>query len=250
MCPWSFQGSARAPPIKLHRADPLRASLRSVGWHGKLQNQQFPLPTDGGSSRSPFGTEIEGIWMTLRKSDLKILGSIVIEETGDVVLPLSIGIGKDAHLIRVPLALSKEDIGNQQHYPVSAIGDSASWWVFRGVVVDASELGIVAPEHQEEFLLRIKHPVLSREKALAEIRREVEAFENLSRLPTARREAIPEAVRMFVWQRDEGKCVKCGCREKLEFDHIIPVADGGSSTERNVQLLCEACNRRKGKNLS
>ena len=32
----SLIGAARAPPIKLNRADPLRASLRSVGWHGKL----------------------------------------------------------------------------------------------------------------------------------------------------------------------------------------------------------------------
>lgn len=82
------------------------------------------------------------------------------------------------------------------------------------------------------------------------IRHEVEAFENLNLLPAARSEAIPEAVRMFVWQRDEGKCVKCGSREKLEFDHIIPVADSGSSTERNVQLLCETCNRRKGRSVS
>jgi 5-methylcytosine-specific restriction endonuclease McrA len=52
-----------------------------------------------------------------------------------------------------------------------------------------------------------------------------------------------------VWQRDQGQCVQCGSREKLEFDHIIPVAEGGSSTERNVQLLCEACNRRKGKSV-
>jgi 5-methylcytosine-specific restriction endonuclease McrA len=27
---------------------------------------------------------------------------------------------------------------------------------------------------------------------------------------------------------------------------IIPVISGGSSTERNVQLLCEPCNRSKG----
>jgi 5-methylcytosine-specific restriction endonuclease McrA len=32
----------------------------------------------------------------------------------------------------------------------------------------------------------------------------------------------------------------------LEFDHIIPVTSGGSSTERNVQLLYESCNRSKG----
>ena len=51
---------------------------------------------------------------------------------------------------------------------------------------------------------------------------------------------------MFVWQRDEGKCVRCGSNERLEYDHIIPVSKGGSSTKRNIQLLCELCNRSKG----
>jgi len=60
-----------------------------------------------------------------------------------------------------------------------------------------------------------------------------------------KREAIPEAVRVYVWRRDEGKCVKCGSQERLEYDHIIPVSLGGSCTERNIQLLCEPCNRQK-----
>ena len=60
-----------------------------------------------------------------------------------------------------------------------------------------------------------------------------------------RREAIPENVRIFVWRRDEGQCVQCGGNERLEFDHIIPLSKGGSNTERNLQLLCEFCNRKK-----
>jgi hypothetical protein len=59
------------------------------------------------------------------------------------------------------------------------------------------------------------------------------------------RSPIPEAVRHAVWRRDEAACVQCGSQENLEFDHIIPIARGGSSTERNLQLLCEACNRAK-----
>jgi Holliday junction DNA helicase RuvB len=59
------------------------------------------------------------------------------------------------------------------------------------------------------------------------------------------REAIPSAVRREVWRRDEGKCKKCGSRKNLEYDHIIPVAEGGSNTARNIELLCEACNRAK-----
>ena len=61
----------------------------------------------------------------------------------------------------------------------------------------------------------------------------------------ASRDAIPSAVRREVWRRDEGKCVKGGSRKNLEYDHIIPVAEGGSNTARNIELLCEACNRAK-----
>jgi holliday junction DNA helicase RuvB len=60
-----------------------------------------------------------------------------------------------------------------------------------------------------------------------------------------RRESISDEVRAFVWNRDGGKCVNCDSQERLEFDHIIAVAKGGSSTARNLQLLCESCNRSK-----
>lgn len=60
---------------------------------------------------------------------------------------------------------------------------------------------------------------------------------------------IPENVRIFVWRRDQGKCVKCGKNEKLHFDHIIPRTKGGGNTERNVQLLCQTCNQKKGAGL-
>jgi hypothetical protein len=64
-----------------------------------------------------------------------------------------------------------------------------------------------------------------------------------------RRETISQAVRVEVWQRDRGRCVECDSQERLEFDHIIPVAMGGGNTSRNLQLLCETCNRRKGASL-
>lgn len=64
------------------------------------------------------------------------------------------------------------------------------------------------------------------------------------------REPIPDRVKDRVWRRDRGMCVKCGSQERLEFDHIIPVSKGGANTVRNLQLLCETCNRRKGAELA
>ena len=71
-----------------------------------------------------------------------------------------------------------------------------------------------------------------------------------------RRRTIPEKVKRAVWRRDHGRCVgwvtdpagnevQCGSQSDLEYDHIIPFSKGGSNTERNIQLLCERCNRTK-----
>ena len=62
------------------------------------------------------------------------------------------------------------------------------------------------------------------------------------------RQPVPKDVQREVWRRDQGRCVECGSKENLHFDHIIPDALGGGTTARNIQLLCEKCNLRKSDN--
>jgi hypothetical protein len=54
------------------------------------------------------------------------------------------------------------------------------------------------------------------------------------------------AVRQAVWERDGGRCVRCGSQQELQYDHIIPLARGGADTAENLQLLCASCDRAKG----
>jgi 5-methylcytosine-specific restriction endonuclease McrA len=65
----------------------------------------------------------------------------------------------------------------------------------------------------------------------------------------SRSRRISQEVKDKVWNRDGGKCVECGSNENLEFDHIIPFSKGGANTYRNIQLLCESCNRSKSDNI-
>jgi hypothetical protein len=124
-----------------------------------------------------------------------------------------------------------------------------AFWIYRDHVLQIQSNEPESLRDTERDVLLVKHYVLSRERRFDKIQREIEALENLEKLESVSREPIAESVRLFVWQRDKGQCVKCGSQERLEFDHIIPVVRGGSNTERNIQLLCEPCNRSKGANV-
>ena len=65
-------------------------------------------------------------------------------------------------------------------------------------------------------------------------------------LPGSRQ--VPASVKRQVWTRDGGQCAFAGtqgrCTERgfLEIHHIVPFADGGSTTVDNLALRCRAHN--------
>ena len=61
----------------------------------------------------------------------------------------------------------------------------------------------------------------------------------------ARKPMTPSRKKQII-NRDGGRCVRCHSTEKLEVDHILPVALGGGNEDGNLQTLCFRCNRAKG----
>lgn len=57
---------------------------------------------------------------------------------------------------------------------------------------------------------------------------------------------IPSVVKKEAWIRDGGKCVICGAKDELHFDHDLPYSRGGTSiTAENVRILCARHNIEK-----
>ena len=60
--------------------------------------------------------------------------------------------------------------------------------------------------------------------------------------------SIPSSVRKYVLQRNNYQCQSCGKKNteaKLNIDHIVALANGGSNDISNLQVLCSRCNQIK-----
>lgn len=103
------------------------------------------------------------------------------------------------------------------------------------------------PSETDEVILRIKALHFQRDEGLKRLKEQVANFEavedNLCADTT--RKAIPDDVKLLVWSRDKGVCVRCGASKELHFDHIIPLSRGGSDESENIQVLCRTCNLAK-----
>jgi hypothetical protein len=98
-----------------------------------------------------------------------------------------------------------------------------------------------------EVVLRVKKAVYDEEAELSTLRAAVANIEAAIEFQKSgpKRNPIPEDVKLLVWARDGGHCVRCGSEQELHFDHIIPVAKGGGNIAANIQILCQTCNLKK-----
>lgn len=54
-------------------------------------------------------------------------------------------------------------------------------------------------------------------------------------------------VRPLVLERDNYTCQKCGAKDYLEVNHIVPVSEGGSNDMTNLVTLCDICHAEEHK---
>lgn len=121
-------------------------------------------------------------------------------------------------------------------------------WVFRdGLYITERP---PQPSEHEEVSLRIKALHFQADDSLRRLREQVSNFAAVEEIAKGSvRRAIADDVKMLVWTRDGGRCVRCGSAEQLHFDHIIPLARGGGDHAENIQILCRVCNLTKSDRL-
>ncbi len=143
------------------------------------------------------------------------------------------------------VAMSKERyaavIAQQQEAPAEVAHDEPrrrTYWLFRDEFYWDDD-GYDA--------LVVKALILERQtRRERRVQRAVALMQQTDAMDAPTRSPIPDEVKVFVWNRDGGRCIRCRSNQRLEFDHVIPIALGGANTARNLQLLCETCNRSKG----
>jgi 5-methylcytosine-specific restriction endonuclease McrA len=208
----------------------------------------------------------------------KPLVEVLVPATADFILDITVGKGPSARNVKLNLphftlvgTTSKPSQVDERLSSLMFVFDFAAYDVHeigqivpslasqQGIAIDSETADLLAEycngcPGEASVLLKKVHeyaiayaaghitPAIARD-ALA-------VFGPKSSSPSRERQPIPDDVRTFVWQRDGGRCAKCGSQENLEYDHIIPVSKGGSNTARNIQLLCEKCNRSKGANIA
>lgn len=58
---------------------------------------------------------------------------------------------------------------------------------------------------------------------------------------------VPAYVKMKILTKQGGTCASCPKKTELTVDHILPISEGGNSSEENLQVLCWTCHSKKNR---
>jgi hypothetical protein len=167
---------------------------------------------------------------------------------------LELEIGGDSQQIEIDLApiLSKSYSGAAPLFIFNTEQNKLTPLIYFRNRLFMSERPATRAADQEEVVLRIKKAIYDEETELSSLRAAVANIEAAIEFKKSgvRRDPIPEDVKLLVWARDGGCCVRCGSKEGLHFDHIIPVVKGGGNSEENIQILCQTCNLKKADHIA
>jgi 5-methylcytosine-specific restriction endonuclease McrA len=177
-------------------------------------------------------------------------------------LSVSVALSDDGQTLPIPLArfLSAAEYELSVREPLSLVNiealrgvrtQDAEWvWLFAGAfyVCDRKP----ATSEREEVVLQVKALHYQRSDRLKRLREQVANYEAIEShmAKEMERRPLPDDVKLLVWTRDGGVCVRCGASKDLHFDHIIPLSRGGGDQAGNIQLLCRTCNLAKSARLA
>lgn len=151
-------------------------------------------------------------------------------------------IGKKSRANFSNLRLTKDEYEQfiKQRYatPYCFNVDGISYWLFENKFYKDTD-GLKAEDVKALLITRnrLRQEHINRARTIASLVSEPHKTEH--------RDAIPDDVKILVWERDGGKCRKCGSNIELQYDHVIPYSLGGANTVDNLQILCGKCNRLK-----
>ncbi len=101
-----------------------------------------------------------------------------------------------------------------------------------------------------DFMLKRIDPLEKEERKKSEPK-EIPSPERLERITQPNPRFIPAPIKRTIWKKHDGQCCyenpvtkqRCNSKHFLEFEHIQPIAKGGTSEKNNLRLYCRTHNQ-------